>query len=190
MSKIMTSLVSSKKNGASVIPGFITSTLLCFVLYLGLTTGTGDVGIWSGTELIIGLILSLVAAAIATHVMPDGWHRMLDPRRWLILFFYLVGPFFWAMTKANVDVVYRVITGRINPGILRISPGLRNDASITFLANSITLTPGTLTVDIDEQTNDLFVHWINVAESTVEPMQRRCKVVCGEFPAWARRIAG
>ena len=173
-----------------VIPRYITSTLLCFVLYLGLTTGTGSVGIWSTGELAIGLILSLIVAALATRVMPEGWARALDPRRWVVLLIYLVGPFFWAMTKANFDVVYRVITGRINPGIVRISPGLANDASIALLANSITLTPGTLTVEIHEKTNDLFIHWLNVDESTLKTMPRDCRTICGSFPEWARRIAG
>ncbi len=172
-----------------VILRFATSALLCFILYLGLTTGTGSVGIWSQAELTIGLVLSLMAAALTTRIMPQGWARALDPRRWALLALYVVGPFFWAMARANFDVVYRVITGRIKPGIVRISPGLTNDASVAFLADSITLTPGTLTVEVDEKTNDLFVHWINVDESALGTTSR-CRAICGTFPAWARRIAG
>ena len=115
--------------------------------------------------------------------------RMLSPRRCLLFLVYLVGPFFVAMAKANIDVVYRVITGRINPGIVRISPGLTNDLSLTLLANSITLTPGTLSVDVDEKTNDLYVHWINVDKTALEKMPRDCEYICGPFPKWARRIA-
>jgi len=67
---------------------------------------------------------------------------------------------------------------------LKISPDLKTDASITFLANSITLTPGTLSVDIDEKNNDLYIHWINV--TSVKP---EIEEICGTFPKWARRIA-
>jgi multicomponent Na+:H+ antiporter subunit E len=58
-----------------------------------------------------------------------------------------------------------------------------------MLANSITLTPGTLSVDIDENTNDLFVHWINVDEKALENKPVDCKHICGNFPKWIRRIA-
>ncbi len=94
------------------------------------------------------------------------------------------------MARANIDVAYRVITGRINPGIVKISPNLKTDLSLTLLANSITLTPGTLSVEVDEETNDLYVHWINVNRKTLEKTPRDYKDICGEFPDWARRIAG
>jgi Multisubunit Na+/H+ antiporter, MnhE subunit len=88
------------------------------------------------------------------------------------------------MTKANIDVAYRVITGKINPGIVKISPGLKTGLGITLLADSITLTPGTLSVDIDEKNNDLYVHWINV--TTLKPTTHH---ICSNFPQWIRRIA-
>ena len=168
---------------------YITSFLLCLGLYLALTTGTGNLGLWSRGELIAGVVLSLLVAALVGKVVPQRWASVLDPRRWALLLVYLAGPFLWAMTKANLDVVYRVITGRIKPGIVRIAPGLKNDVSITLLANSITLTPGTLTVDIDEKTNDLYIHWINVNEAALAKGPRDCYSVCGYFPDWARRIA-
>jgi multicomponent Na+:H+ antiporter subunit E len=114
---------------------------------------------------------------------------MLNPVRWFIFLGYLIGPFFIALAKANLDVAYRVITGKIKPGIVRISPDLKTDFGITMLANSITLTPGTLSVDIDENTNDLFIHWINVDEKALEKKPVDCKYICGNFPKWVRRIA-
>ena len=93
------------------------------------------------------------------------------------------------MAKANFDVAYRVITGKINPGIVRISPDLKTDIGITLLANSITLTPGTLSVDIDEESNDLYIHWINVKEESLKKKPVDCKFICGSFPKWVRRIA-
>jgi multicomponent Na+:H+ antiporter subunit E len=114
---------------------------------------------------------------------------MLNPIRWVYFLAYLFGPFFVSLAKANFDVAYRVITGKIRPGIVRISPKLTKDLSITMLANSITLTPGTLSVDIDEGTNDLYIHWINVDENALKKKPVDCKYVCGNFPTWIRRIA-
>ena len=83
---------------------------------------------------------------------------MLNPLRLLLFLVYLIGPFFWAMAKANLDVAYRVITGKIRPGIVRLSTGLSTDFGVTLLANSITLTPGTVTVRLDG--GDILVHAI------------------------------
>lgn len=162
-----------------------------FILYLLLTFGSGTVGVWSIEELITGGVLSLIAGLVAGRVVlsrqkesEKSLYRMLNPIRLLTFLVYLIGPFLFAMAKANVDVAYRVITGKIRPGIVRLTHGLSTDFGITLLANSITLTPGTLTVDVDEETGDLFVHWINVTDT--EPS---AKAVCGSFPGWARRIA-
>ena len=114
---------------------------------------------------------------------------MLNPVRWFAFLAYAIVPFFFSMAKANVDVAYRVITGKINPGIVRISPDLKTDLGITMLANSITLTPGTLSVDIDEDKNDLYVHWINVKKEALTKKPVDCKYVCGNFPKWVRRVA-
>ncbi len=168
---------------------FFTTMLLCFLLYLALTTGTGTIGLWNAGELIAGLFIAGLVSVLVRPVMPSSWFQVLNPRRWGWLLVYVVGPFFWAMAKANFDVVYRVITGRIKPGIVRISPGLKNDISTTVLANSITLTPGTLTVEVDQRTNDLYVHWINVDEKVVKRKPRDYRPICGGFPGWARRIA-
>ncbi|MDD3538869.1 MAG: Na+/H+ antiporter subunit E [Atribacterota bacterium] len=165
---------------------FIVTFLLSFVAYLFLTASQGEIlGLWSNYEIIAALIISLIVAVMASRVLfQKKSYHLLNPLRWVIFLGYLVGPFFFAMAKANIDVAYRVITGKINPGIVKISPNLKNDAAITLLANSITLTPGTLSVDIDEKNNDLYIHWINVTnlKPTIED-------ICGSFPIWARRIA-
>ena len=168
---------------------FLITAIVAYLVYLLLTTGSGNLFLWSKAELIIGAIFAVIVAAIVRNMFTSKSLRMLNPKRWFLFLAYL-GPFFWAMAKANVDVAYRVITGRINPGIVRISPGLKNDLSLTMLANSITLTPGTLSVEVDEETNDLYVHWINVKSQTLEKMPRDYEDICAKFPDWARRVAG
>ncbi len=169
---------------------FVAVSVVGFLMYLALTTGSGTelAGLWSGAEVALGIIVALTVAAVTFRFYFQRSLRMLHPLRWLVFLGYLVGPFFIALTKANLDVAYRVITGRINPGIVRISPGLRSDLGVTMLANSITLTPGTLTVDIDKETNDLFVHWINVDERTLGKGPVDCAALCGRFPAWVRKV--
>jgi len=168
---------------------FIVTAIVAYLLYLVLTIGSGTLLLWNEAELIIGAIFALVVAALVKNRYLKKSLRMLNPVRWFIWLIYLF-PFFFAMAQANVDVAYRVITGRINPGIVKISPGLKNDMSLTLLANSITLTPGTLSVDVEEETNDMYIHWINVKPDVLKEMPRDYHPICNSFPDWARRIAG
>jgi len=167
---------------------FVITTIICFIIYLLLTTGSGTLGLWSIEEILLGLILSLITGFVTRNVFVKKDLRMLNPIRWIIFVWYIIGPFFVGMAKANFDVAYRVITGKINPGIVKISPDLKTDLGITLLANSITLTPGTLSVDIDEEKNDLYIHWINVKEDVLKGDSVDCKYICGNFDKWIRRI--
>ena len=77
---------------------------------------------------------------------------------------------FYFLTKmfmANIDILKRVLSPVIltNPGIVRASLSLKSERARNIVANSITLTPGTLTV---EMTGDfIFVHWISLPEGDI-----------------------
>jgi multicomponent Na+:H+ antiporter subunit E len=76
--------------------------------------------------------------------------------------------FLGALLKANFDVARRVINPKlpINPGIVSFETKLNNDFAKMVLANSITLTPGTLTIDVVD--NTFYVHWIDVTTENKE----------------------
>ena len=175
----------------------VVTTILCFIIYLLLTTGSGTEIViineqflsWSYAEIIFGIILSVIVGIVASRIFIKKSFRMANPVRWFIFIAYVIGPFFIGMAKANVDVAYRVITGKISPGIVKISPDLKTDLGITMLANSITLTPGTLSVDIDEEKNDLYIHWLNVKKEALQKKPVDCKYVCAGFEKWVGRIA-
>ena len=167
---------------------FLITAAVAYLSYLLLTIGSGTVFFWSSAELVIGAVFAVVVGILLRNRFIGKDLRMLNPVRWLTFLVYLF-PFFFAMAKANVDVAYRVITGRINPAIVKINPKLKNDMSLTILANSITLTPGTLSVDVDQKTNELYVHWINVKPEVLKDMPRNYHPICDSFPDWARRIA-
>ena len=163
------------------------------LLYLLLTAGSGDILLWSLPEIILSIICGLLVYIIVSAVVPKMDRvSFLNPARWFKFLAYL-GPFFVAMAKANIHVAKLVFTGKINPAIVKISPGLKNKLSLTMLANSITLTPGTLTVDVDEKNNDLYVHWIDITPEAEKECREKgvcpAEYVCGSFPKWARRVA-
>jgi multicomponent Na+:H+ antiporter subunit E len=71
----------------------------------------------------------------------------------------------------------------IRPGIVKVKTTLKTDLAKTFLASSITLTPGTLVVDIDGQ--NLYVHWICVEGEDPEEHTRQ---IVEAFEPFVRRI--
>ncbi len=174
---------------------FILTTIVCFITYLLLTLGSANDGsmmnvfLWSIEELIFGIILSVIVGIVGRKIFVKKDFRMANPVRWFTFLGYLIGPFFIALAKANIDVAVRVITGKIKPGIVKIDPKLKTDLGIAMLANSITLTPGTLTVDIDEKDNNLYIHWINVKDEALKKTPVDCKYICASFPEWIRRVS-
>ena len=76
--------------------------------------------------------------------------------------------FIWALIRSNLDVAFRVLNPRlpINPGIVKVKTKLNSKTGRLILANSITLTPGTLTV---ETKGDYFyIHWIDVSTQDMD----------------------
>ena len=118
-------------------------------------------------EVLAGVVLALLVAALGYKGFTTRGLRIFSPRRLLHLLIYLP-VFFWELIKANFDVAYRVIHPRmpIRPGIVAIKTELKSDIGKLFLANSITLTPGTLTLEVEGE--HLFIHWINVKDEDVE----------------------
>lgn len=81
----------------------------------------------------------------------------------------------WELLKANMRVAYDVITLRhhMRPGIVAVPLEVTTDAEITLLANLITLTPGTLTLDISTDRRVLYVHGMYIDDT--ESFKREIK---------------
>ena len=112
--------------------------------------------------LIVGVV---VTAAIALAFA--SFARVYSVIRWSpkVIIYYLMYlcVFLLELTKANLNVMRLVFSPRIDitPGIVEIKTKLKSPIGRLALANSITLTPGTLVVDI--KGDSLFIHWINVS---------------------------
>ncbi len=134
---------------------------------------------------VAGLIASAVVAALFHEILPKEHAIFLSPMR-VFWFLGYIPVFFYYMIMANFDVVYRALHPKmpINPGIVKIKTNLKTDSAITALANSITLTPGTLTVDLTED-GYLYVHWINVkSKNTAEAT----KLIAERFEWFLQKI--
>ena len=135
-------------------------------------------------QLIVGAIVSIIIIGLVGDVFLMQPQRAFNPRR--VFWFIVYIPFLlWYILLANLDVAYRVIHPNlpIRPGIVKIKTTLKTPMAKTFLANSITLTPGTLTVDIID--NVLYVHWIFIKGKDMEDWT---KAIIGRFEPILRRI--
>ncbi|KKM27191.1 hypothetical protein LCGC14_1577220 [marine sediment metagenome] len=141
---------------------------------------------WSVDPWVIGTgaFFALIVGTLLGAIFPDGLEKAFNPRRWLFALIYLP-YFFYYCIKANFDVALRVIHPDvpIRPGIVKVRTTLTSEMAKTFLANSITLTPGTLTIDVDGQ--DMYIHWINV---DIDDPAKRSAEICGRFEPLLRRI--
>ena len=135
-------------------------------------------------HLIAGVVVVLLGTIIFGGYFTDKPIKFLQPHRlfWLVIY---IPIFLWYMVKANVDVAYRVLHPErpIKPGIVKIKTVLKTDIAKVFLANSITLTPGTMTCDIDG--DYLYIHWICVQSPE---LPEASKIIASRFEVFLRRI--
>ncbi|MFO7976194.1 MAG: Na+/H+ antiporter subunit E [Candidatus Hydrogenedentota bacterium] len=124
--------------------------------------------------LVTGVAVAALTTLVTGHLFTKRPHLFKNPVRYWYFCFIFVPVFVWQCLQANLDVAWRVLNPKlpIQPGIVKVQTGLRSDIGLTFLANTITLTPGTMTVDIDGENGVLYVHWIDVKHKDVESASR------------------
>ena len=167
-------------------PAVVATFVVCYAFWILLT--------WSfaAQELIVGAVVSLLVALFAARFFIHaraGW--LANPAK----FFACLG--FWLFTfpveliKANVNMAKICFGGckAINPGIVKVPTAMKSDYGLAAVSNSITLTPGTITMEVaedpNEQRNYLYVHWINVEET--DP-QKAGEAIKGTLEKGLRRV--
>jgi multicomponent Na+:H+ antiporter subunit E len=122
---------------------------------------------FSSGELTAGAVVSLAAALFASRFMVhENAFHLLNPAKLFGLIYYVLVVFPVELIKANVDVAKRCFGGckNINPGIVKVPVDVESEYGQAMLANSITLTPGTITMEVTEEDgqNYYYIHWIDV----------------------------
>ena len=141
--------------------GFAWLLVISFALWLALSSKLD----WP--ELITGGVVCLIVSLFAAHIYSKLGLPPLSIKRILFSLIYII-VLFWEIIKASLDVAYRVIHPKmpIKPGIVVIKTRLKSDIAKMILANSITLTPGTFTLDVIG--DELLIHWINVKTEDID----------------------
>ena len=132
---------------------FPVTVILTYIFWILLTFS------FSIENLVMGLFVALVVSFISSRFLFSEVHaKILNPIRWARFISYIFVWIYYAIV-AHLDVMYRIVTGRINPVVVKLPTKMKTDIGKTLLANSITLTPGTVTLWTEK--NNLYVHCLN-----------------------------
>ena len=121
---------------------------------------------FSYLSLILGFIISLIIGLAATKLTIA---TVESKRKTVKEYFFatehlitLILSAFYRIILANIELIYQVITLNIKPKIVRIKVNLKSDAELTLISHLITITPGTLVIDVEDAKDGdsfLFVHF-------------------------------
>jgi multicomponent Na+:H+ antiporter subunit E len=133
---------------------------LCLVMWFLLSWS------FSGKSVIAGVLISLaIAFVIEGDLFTKNPHKMTHMKRYMWFFVYSA-VLSWDMLKANIEVLFYLLTPKmkLDPVTEGVPTELKSETGITALANTITLIQGMSTVDIDEETRTLHVHFLRSSQ--------------------------
>lgn len=131
-------------------------------------------GNFTTENLIMGYIIGYLLLALLARqgiIESQAYVRRIPKIISLILFFH------WELILANLRLAWDAITPgyQMTPGIIAIPLDVKTDAEITLLSNLITLTPGTLSLDVSEDKSVLYIHAMFIDDGDVERVVRSIK---------------
>ena len=124
--------------------------ILLFLVWIGLTNSI-DI-----QELIVGAVVAFVVAKFFTK------DEEIDLKNNILKYIKFAPTFFKSLLISNIEVAKIVLDPKlpINTGIVKLKTSLKNDYDKLLLANAITLTPGTITLELEG--DDLYIHVLNL----------------------------
>jgi multicomponent Na+:H+ antiporter subunit E len=145
----------------------MTTFLLNIMLALAWAALLGE---FTTTNFVAGFALGFFALWVMQYII-SGTNYFIKARQIITL----VGVFVWALIQSNLRVAVSVLSplDKMQPAIVALPLDITSDAEITLLANMITLTPGTLSLDVSNDKRTLYVHGMHVYD--LEAFKREIK---------------
>ncbi len=161
----------------------------------------GLLGIWlifagsiSPVTLGVGVVVTAAAMVLfqksitgqwmpATYVRPSGPVAIKN----IAVAFLFIPVFLYKIIVSGVGIARLAVLPGVSffPGIVRVTANAGSLGATTVFAGLITLTPGTLSLDYDAKSDDLYIHWMDVAEYEAEDIDQQ---VTGGMRWWVRSM--
>jgi multicomponent Na+:H+ antiporter subunit E len=130
------------------------------------------------------MTLGLVAAFTVSVLNTEPGRSRLENVRWFRVLAYL--PWLlWRILMSGIHLSYLILHPRlpIDPKLIRYQTDLKDEAGIVLLGNSITLTPGTITVEVNS--HELVVHGMDDDSADDLVSRRMEQKIAGAFEGQA-----
>lgn len=152
-------------------------TIVLLALVWAAITGT-----FSGLNLLLGAGIGAIAVLLLRHTLaaPDRLRRLRKVLSLAILFLYELNA---SAVRVAIVVLTPNLKAALRPAIIAFPLTVTSDAEITLLANLITLTPGTLSIDVSEDRRFLYVHAL-----TMTSREALIADIAGGFEAKVREV--
>ncbi|MFG6114251.1 Na+/H+ antiporter subunit E [Halobacillus sp. MO56] len=110
---------------------------------------------------LIGYLLGILLLFVLQRFIPDSFYmdRVIKVIKLIVLFIK-------ELTLSNIEIVKLVYKPKLDfePGIFALPTELKSNWEITLLANLISLTPGTLSIDVSEDNSKIYIHAIDMPD--------------------------
>ena len=129
-----------------------------------------------------GVVASLIVAYLSHDIFVGKADLKTETGR-VFKFIVYIPWLLWEIILANVEIAYLVLNPKplVDPQLVRFKNDLKTDLGIVTLAHSITLTPGTVTVEANREEFIIHAIWQKSAEGIIGgEMQRKVKKIEGE----------
>ncbi len=155
---------------------FLITTIAMFLFWILLS------GEFTFILITSGVVASLITAYLSHDIFIGKADLKTETGR-VFKFIVYIPWLLWEIILANVEIAYLVLSPKplVDPQIVRFKNDLKTDLGIVTLAHSITLTPGTVTVDANREEFVIHAIWQKSAEGIIGgEMQRKVKKIEGE----------
>ena len=154
--------------------------IFCMLIWIGINWPVD--GYWLFTGGIASMIVAMTIGSIFVH-RP---HIVVHAKRYLWISYYII-VLLIEVIRANIDIVFRLslINLPLNPGIVKIKTKIKSEIGLALLANSITFSRGTATVDIDADKGYIYVHCLDVESQNIKAAT---ELIAGKFERILKKI--
>ncbi|CAN5785651.1 hypothetical protein BH23ACT5_BH23ACT5_08790 [soil metagenome] len=120
------------------------------------------VALWedfTAANLVGGLLVALLVSALIPPRPPVAVHGFRLPAAIKLSIYFT-----WKLIEASATLAWEVVTprNRVKPAVVAVTLRGRSPATATMVANMVSLTPGTLTLEVDEDTMTLCIHVLHL----------------------------